>query len=52
VDLRVVQVYKEFKLSGKGIRVVVLDDGLQHDHPDINKNYVRSLLMGCFMSSI
>ena len=47
VDLRVVQVYKEFKLTGKGIRVVVLDDGLQHDHPDIHTNYVRLIGLLC-----
>jgi hypothetical protein len=41
VDLHVVQVYREFKLSGKGIRVVVLDDGLEYTHPDISLNYVR-----------
>jgi len=42
VDLRVVQVYQEFKLSGKGIRVVVIDDGLEHSHSDINQNYVSN----------
>ena len=40
VDLHVVQVYRDFGLSGKGIRVVVLDDGLEYTHPDIMKNYV------------
>jgi hypothetical protein len=34
------KVYKEFGLSGKGIRVVVLDDGLEYSHPDISANYV------------
>ncbi len=34
------KVYKEFGLSGKGIRVVVLDDGLEYSHPDISDNYV------------
>ena len=40
VDLHVVQVYRDFRLSGIGIRVVVLDDGLEYTHPDIMKNYV------------
>jgi len=28
--------------TGKGVSLTFLDDGLEWDHPDIIKNYVRS----------
>ncbi|XP_076350280.1 proprotein convertase subtilisin/kexin type 4-like isoform X1 [Tachypleus tridentatus] len=31
----------DMKVSGKGIVVTILDDGLEKDHPDIKKNYDR-----------
>jgi subtilisin family serine protease len=27
-------------VTGKGIVVTILDDGLEHDHPDLAENYV------------
>lgn len=30
--------------TGKNIVVTILDDGLEHDHPDLVKNYVCSLV--------
>ena len=34
-------------ITGKGIVVTILDDGLEKDHPDIVRNYVSVLFM-CF----
>ena len=28
-------------VTGKGTVVTILDDGLEKDHPDIRRNYVR-----------
>ena len=28
--------------TGKGVRVAIVDDGLQHTHPDLQKNYIAS----------
>ena len=30
-------------VSGKGVVVTILDDGLEKDHPDLIKNYVRRI---------
>lgn len=27
---------------GQGVRVAIVDDGLQHKHPDLHKNYIAS----------
>jgi len=29
-----------WKMSGKGVVVTILDDGIEKDHPDLVKNYV------------
>jgi subtilisin family serine protease len=29
--------------TGKGVVVSILDDGIQRNHPDLDKNYVSSL---------
>ncbi len=33
-------------LSGRGVRVCVLDDGLEHQHDDLRDNYVREWVHG------
>lgn len=38
-DLNILQVWKQ-GLSGQGIVVSVLDDGIEKDHPDLWANYV------------
>ena len=30
-----------WQMSGKGVVVSILDDGIEKDHPDLVKNYVR-----------
>lgn len=39
MDLNVVKAWKK-GFTGKGVVVVVLDDGIEHTHPDLVDNYV------------
>lgn len=43
-DLNVAPVWKK-GLSGKGVVVTIVDDGVDHKHPDLQLNYVRTLLI-------
>ena len=42
MDLNVLPVYAS-GITGKGINVVVLDDGFDWKHPDIRANYVSDI---------
>lgn len=44
-DLNILQVWSQ-GLSGQGIVVSVLDDGIEKDHPDLWANYVRLWVLG------
>lgn len=44
-DLNVLQVWSQ-GLSGRGIVISVLDDGIEKDHPDLWANYVRPWGLG------
>lgn len=37
-----VQKVWDLNITGKGIVVTILDDGLEKDHPDIANNYVST----------
>lgn len=39
LDMNVIPAWKE-GITGKGIVVTILDDGLEKDHPDLSANYV------------
>lgn len=39
LDMNVIPAWKE-GITGKGIVVTILDDGLESDHPDLIENYV------------
>jgi len=32
-------------MTGQGIVVSILDDGIEKDHPDLKKNYVSNMLL-------
>ena len=51
-DLNILQVWSQ-GLSGQGVVVSVLDDGIEKDHPDLWANYVslQGWGGGCLMSS-
>jgi len=39
--MNVVDVYQRWGVTGRGTVVSILDDGIEKDHPDLVKNYVR-----------
>lgn len=39
LDMNVIPAWKE-GITGKGIVVTILDDGLESDHPDLVENFV------------
>ena len=47
LDMNVLEAWNE-GITGKGIVVTILDDGLEKDHPDIVRNYVSALLSVSF----
>lgn len=40
LDMNLVPVYEELKFTGKGIRVAIIDDGIEYTHDDLKDNYV------------
>lgn len=40
LDLNVLPVYRK-GITGRGVRIAILDDGLEHTHDDLAQNYVR-----------
>jgi subtilisin family serine protease len=47
LDLHVLPLYK-LGVTGRGVRVVVLDDGIEYTHEDLKDNYVSF----CYTSNI
>lgn len=41
-DMNVIPAWRE-GITGKGVVVTILDDGLEVDHPDLESNYVSVL---------
>ncbi|XP_022172642.1 neuroendocrine convertase 1-like isoform X2 [Myzus persicae] len=39
LNMNLVPVYEELKYTGKGIRVAIIDDGIEHTHDDLKDNY-------------
>jgi len=40
INMNLVPVYEELKCTGKGIRVAIIDDGIEYTHDDLKDNYV------------
>lgn len=40
LDMNLVPVYEELKYTGKGIRIAIIDDGIEYTHDDLKDNYV------------
>ena len=38
-DDRVMKVWREVGITGQGVKVSILDDGMDHTHPDLKDNY-------------
>lgn len=45
LDMNLVPVYEELKCTGKGIRVAIIDDGIEYTHDDLKDNYVSILCL-------
>lgn len=43
-DMNVIPAWRE-GITGKGVVVTILDDGLEVDHPDLESNYVSVFLL-------
>lgn len=43
-DMNVIPAWQE-GITGRGVVVTILDDGLESDHPDLEQNYVSNLLL-------
>lgn len=43
LDMNLVPVYEELKITGNNIRVAIVDDGLEYTHDDLKNNYVRTI---------
>lgn len=40
LDMNLVPVYEELNYTGRGVRVAIIDDGLEYTHDDLKDNYV------------
>ena len=49
LDVNVIPVWNA-GVSGKGVVVTILDDGIEHNHTDLVKNYVSSFHIYCWGS--
>lgn len=51
-DLNVLEAYKRFGVTGEGVVVTILDDGIEKNHTDLRDNYVRQCYILFFAESI
>jgi subtilisin family serine protease len=49
-DMNVLPVWRK-GITGRGVVVTILDDGIDHNHPDLKKNYV-SIAFHQFIMSV
>lgn len=38
--MNLVLVYEKLKYTGKGVRIAIIDDGIEYTHDDLKDNYV------------
>ncbi|XP_025411999.1 neuroendocrine convertase 1-like isoform X2 [Sipha flava] len=43
LDMNLVPVYKELKFTGKGVRIAIIDDGIEYTHDDLKNNYDKEI---------
>ncbi|XP_065213951.1 neuroendocrine convertase 1-like [Planococcus citri] len=39
IDMNLVPVYKVFNITGNGVRILIIDDGIEYTHDDIKDNF-------------
>lgn len=47
IDLNVLSLYR-LGITGRGVRIAVVDDGLEHTHDDLRNNYVCNICASSF----
>lgn len=52
LNMNLVPVYEELKCTGKGIRVAIIDDGIEYTHDDLKDNYVSICLILLYFINI
>ncbi len=40
MDMNLLPVYKLYNITGQGVNVMIVDDGVEHTHDDIKDNFV------------
>lgn len=48
LDMNLVPVYEQLRITGSGVRVAIIDDGLEYTHDDLKDNYVRMITWTLF----
>ena len=43
--MNVLEAYKRFGMTGEGVVVTILDDGIEKNHTDLRDNYVRRFFL-------
>ena len=41
LDMNLIPVYKVYNITGDGVNILIIDDGVEYTHEDIASNFVR-----------
>lgn len=42
-DINVVPVYQKYNITGRGVRILIIDDGIEYTHEDIRSNFDETI---------
>ena len=48
LDMNLVPVYREYNITGNGINIIIIDDGIEYTHDDIRDNFVSTYQINFF----
>lgn len=40
IDMNLVPVYQKYNITGAGVKILIIDDGIEYTHEDIRCNFV------------